>query len=131
MSLSDEATMTLVWARPTALTVTWTALTVRPLSGPATGICSLSTSETTPTVTWVFGATLVVETTVLPTWRKAIVVVPVDPPQVVVDVDWTALSVIVGIAGIATVASATDALAVDLPGKATVVTLAHSTCALT
>jgi len=69
------------------LTVTWTALTVRPVSGPPTGICSFSTSETTPTVTLVFGATLVGAeiTTVLPTWRKAIVVVPVDPPQVVVD----------------------------------------------
>jgi len=74
---------------------------------------------------------IAVETTVLPTLRKAIVVVPVEPAQMVVDVDLTAWSVIVGAGESTTVASATEALAVDLPGKATVVTLAHSTCAVT
>ena len=41
-------------ARPTALTRTWMALTVSPLSGPLIGICSFRTSDTTPTVTLVF-----------------------------------------------------------------------------
>jgi len=44
------------------------------------------------------------------------VVVPLDPAQVVVDVDLATLSVIVGMPAIAVVASATEALAVDLPG---------------
>src|SRR4030081_3477071 len=120
MSLLDEATMTSVLARFGALTVRWIALTVRPLSGVLKGICSLSTRATPSTVRWVFGATLVVETTVLPTLRKAMVVVPVEPARVVVDVDLTAWSVIVGAGESTTVASATEALAIDLPGKATV-----------
>jgi len=69
MSLSDEATMMSVWARPGTLTVRWIALTVRPLSGPPMEICSLSTRFTPSTVTWEFGATLAVATTVLPTLR--------------------------------------------------------------
>src|SRR5882672_8989486 len=134
MSLSDEDTMTSVLARPGALTVAWTALTVRPLSGVLNGICSLRTSLTTPTVTTVFGATVVgtAITTVVPTWRNSIVVVPVEPAQVVVDIDLMVRIVMVGTPLIpTTVVSATDALAVDLPGKATVVTLAHRTCAVT
>ena len=71
MSLSDEATMTSTLARPTTLTFTWTALTVRPSSGVENGICSLSFRDTTPTLIPVFGAMLVGEaiTTVLPTFR--------------------------------------------------------------
>ena len=59
------------------------------------------------------------------------VVVPVEPAQVVVDVDRTALSVTAGIVGMPTVASAREAVAVELAGEPTVVTLAHSTWAPT
>src|SRR5882672_10425613 len=107
MSLLDDATMTSTFATPAAFTVACTAFTVRPLSGVPNGICSLRTSFTTPTLMVVFGATCVgtAITTVLPTWRKSMVVVPADPPQVVVDV--------------------------DLPGNPTVVTLAQRTSSLT
>ena len=53
-SLSDDAKIMSTLARPTALTRTWMALTVSPLSGPLIGICSFRTSDTTPTVTLVF-----------------------------------------------------------------------------
>ena len=59
------------------------------------------------------------------------VVVPVEPAQVVVEEDWMRVAVTVGMARMATVASATDAVAVDRAGKVTVVTLAHSAWALT
>ena len=87
MSLFDDATITSTFARPTALTVRCTAFTVRPLSGVLKGICSLRTSLTTPRLTVVFGATFVGAeiTTVLPTDRKSMSVVPVEPPQVVVE----------------------------------------------
>ena len=71
MSLSDDATTTFAVTRPSTLAVTCTALTVRPSSGVLNGICSLSTSFTTPTLTVVFGAMAVgwAITTVAPTLR--------------------------------------------------------------
>jgi hypothetical protein len=57
-------------------------------------------------------------------------VLPTDPVHVVVDVDETAPTVIVGTIAIGRVAAATDAVAVD-PDPATVVTLAQRTCAVT
>src|SRR5258708_6525313 len=131
MSLSDDDTIRFRLRAERA--VTWMAFTVRPLSGPVTGICSFRTRVTMPTVTVVLGAIAVGWgiTTVPPTWRNAIVVLPVEPAQVVVDVDSTAPILMVGMARIPVVTSATDAWAVDLPGKATVVTLAHRTCAPT
>src|ERR1700716_4010571 len=127
MSLLDDETIASTFARPGALTVACTAFTVRPLSGALNGICSLRTSFTTPTLMIVFGATCVgtAITTVLPTWRKSMVVAPADPPHVVVDVDLTARMVMVGMPTIPTLASATEALVVDLPGNPTVVTLAQ------
>jgi hypothetical protein len=87
------------------------------LVGDAEGDLLVEYQGTLSTVRWVFGATLVVFNAVLPTLRKAIVVVPVEPPQVVVDVDLTAWSVIVGAGASITVASATEALAVYFPGE--------------
>src|ERR1700742_5268044 len=56
------------------------------------------------------------------------VVVPDEPPHVVVDDDWIALIVITGNPGIPTVVSSSDALATDLPGNDVVLTFAHNAC---
>lgn len=61
--------MTLTAARPRVLTLRWTALTVRPLSGMVNGICSLRISETTPTLTPVLAATWVQDSGLLSSLR--------------------------------------------------------------
>src|SRR4029077_11480823 len=125
MWLSDDATTSSTVTRPKGLTVAWTALTVRPLSGLLSGICSLSTSFTPPALIGVFGPTCVGAwiTAWLPIARKSMVVSPVDPSQVDVDVDVAARTLILG--SVPKVASVTDALDIELPGNPTVVTLAQ------
>ena len=125
MRLSDDATSTSTFSRRMGVTVACTAFTVRPLSGLVSGICSLSTSFTPPTLIVVFGATCVNAeiTTLLPIARKSMAVMPVDPPQADVDVDVTPRRVIVG--RVPKVVSVTEALDVELPGNPTVATLAQ------
>src|SRR5205807_4275147 len=125
MWLLDDATTTSTFTRPRSVTVACTAFTVRPWPRLVSGICSLSTSFTAPALIVVFGATCVGTeiTTLLPIARKSMVVPPVDPPHVDVDVDVTARRVILG--SVPTVTSVTEALDVEVPGNPTVVTLAQ------
>lgn len=122
-----------VAAKPVALTVMQTPTTRRPSSGLVKAVCWLSTSLTTPTLTVVLGATEVgwPITTVDPTLSEAMVTEPVEPAQVVVDVDCTAPMVMVGIVARWTLTLPTDAVPTDMPGQAVVVTPAHSAVALT
>src|SRR4051794_18480284 len=66
-----------------------------------------------------------------PTFRKAIVVVPFEPAQPVVEVAWTPRTVTTGNPGIVTAASPRLAVAADWAGDCVVVTEAQMPWALT
>src|SRR2546423_4592607 len=112
-------------------TMTWTPLTRRPWSAPGTGSCSLSTMRVPGRMIVVFGPGWMATRIPLPrTVREATTVSPTEPAQVVREDTWTRPTLITGMPRPPSLASWTEAVAVEVPGPTAVTTLAHSVCAV-